>query len=140
MGENIDVITGDIVDAAYRIHRDLGPGLKEKTYESVLARELERRGRKVIRQRAIDFEYDGMRFEGTLRPDLIVDDCVLVEIKAARRNLSVFWYQTYTYLHLSGLQVALLLNFGMPRMKDGITRIVNGYEPPSPSELRINRP
>jgi iron complex transport system substrate-binding protein len=139
METNIDVITGEIVDAAYRIHRDLGPGLKEKTYERVLARALQRRGLDAVRQRPIDFEYDGMRFEGTLRPDLIVNERVLVEIKAASKNLPVFWHQAYTYLRVSRLQVALLLNFGMPKMKDGITRIVNGYEPPPRSDLKVNR-
>lgn len=139
MERNADILSADIVDAAYNIHRELGPGLLESVYEQVLARELTRRGLKVERQKPVTFEFDGMRFENMLTVDLLVNDTVVIEVKAAERNHPVFRRQTFTYLRLLELEVALLLNFGTALMKDGITRIVNGYRPTPESKLRINR-
>src|SRR5262245_55057520 len=78
----LDQITGEIIDASVKIHRDLGPGLLESVYEALLARELERRGLHVERQKLIRFEYDGMVFEQGLRVDLLVESRVVVELKS----------------------------------------------------------
>ena len=139
MEKNTDIITAEIVDAAYTLHRALGPGLLESVYERLLAQELERRGLHVERQKPVAFEHDGLRFEGKLVVDLLVNECVVVEIKATEKTLPVHRRQTYTYLRLLDLQVGLLLNFGASTMKDGIKRIVNGYRPSTESRLRIHK-
>ncbi len=139
MERNTDVITEDIVDTAYRIHRELGPGLVEKVYTRVLAAALRRRGYTVREQVRLDFEFDGMRFEGGLVLDLLVNDVVVVEVKAAEKTLPLYKRQTFTYLRLSGRQVALLLNFGAATMKEGTHRIVHNYTPTPQSKLRINQ-
>ncbi len=133
-----DVITAEIVDAAYWLHRGLGPGLLESVYERLLAKDLARRGLRVERQRPVTFEYDGLRFDGALTVDLLINEIVVVEVKAVEHLLPVHRRQTFTYLRLMDLQVALLLNFGAPTMKEGISRIVNGYVPDSGSRLRVN--
>ncbi len=128
-----DPVTAQIVDAAYQLHVALGPGLLETVYEAILARDLERRGMKVERQKSLSFEYDGMMFEDALRTDLLVDDRVIVEIKSVERILPVHPKQVLTYLRLLNLQVGLLVNFGAPTMKEGLHRIVNGYHPNGPA-------
>lgn len=124
-----DPITAEIVDASYKLHVALGPGLLESVYEAILARDLERRGMKVERQRPLSFEYDGMHFDDALRTDLLVNDCVIVEVKSIERFLPVHPKQVLTYLRLLNLEVGLLINFGAPTMKEGLHRIVNGYVP-----------
>lgn len=124
-----DPITAEIVDASYKLHIALGPGLLESVYETVLARDLERRGLKVERQKPLSFEYEGMRFDDALRADLLINDCVIVEIKSVEKILPVHPKQVLTYLRLLNLQVGLLVNFGAPTMKEGLNRIVNGYRP-----------
>lgn len=137
METNTDVITAEIVDAAYHLHRGLGPGLLESVYERLLARELVRRGLHVERQKSVTFEYDGLTFDGALTVDLLINGCVAVEIKATEKTIPVHLRHTYTYVHLLGLEVGLLLNFGAPTMKDGIRRIVDGYRPTPRSRLRV---
>ena len=132
MAREIDDITGQIVDAAYKLHTRLGPGLLEAVYEMVLARELERRGLKVERQRAVSFEFDGLRFDDGFRVDLLVEDVVVVELKSVETLAPVHSKQVLTYLRLLNLPVGLLLNFGAATMKEGLHRIVNDYVP-SPS-------
>ena len=105
----LDDITGAIVDAAIKIHIALGPGLLESVYEAVLARALERRGFLVERQRMIRFEYDGLVFEEGFRADLIVEDQVIVELKSVERIVPVHWKQLLTYLRLMHLPVGCLL-------------------------------
>lgn len=137
MTTNTDIITAEIVDAAYHLHRGLGPGLLESVYERLLAKALARRGLKVERQRTVSFEYDGLAFEGGLTLDLLVNERVVVEVKAVERLHPVHSRQTYTYLRLMELEVALLLNFGAATMKEGTRRIVNGYRPTAHSRLSI---
>lgn len=134
-----DPITAEIVDASYTLHVALGPGLLESVYEAILARDLERRGLRVERQKLVSFEYDGMHFEDALRTDLLVNDSVVVEIKSVERLLPVHPKQVLTYLRLLNLQVGLLINFGAPTMKEGLHRIVNGYVPSASSRLRVNQ-
>jgi GxxExxY protein len=128
-------ITAQIVDAAYQIHTQLGPGLLETVYEVTLAHELRGRGLRVGRQVPVPIEFDGLQFDEGFRMDLLVEEAVIVEIKSVEKNHPVHAKQLRTHLVLAKLQLGLVLNFGLERMKDGITRIVNGLpEPPSPVE------
>ena len=137
--KDIDEITGNIVDAAYKIHTGLGPGLLESVYEAVLGRELEKRGLVVERQKIISFEYDGMRFDEGLKVDLLVEEVVVVEQKSVEKFASVHAKQVLTYLRLLHLPVGLLINFGSPTLKEGLQRIVNNYQPSAASRLRVNQ-
>ena len=134
----LDDITGSIVDAALRIHRDLGPGLLESVYEAVLARALDRRGFQVERQQAIRFEYEGMVFENGFRTDLLVDNRVIVELKSVERLAPVHSKQLLTYLKLTNRPVGLLINFGAATLREGLHRIVNGLPPSASPRLRVN--
>jgi GxxExxY protein len=141
MAREIDEITGIIVDAAYKIHTGLGPGLLESVYEAVLARELERRGLVVQRQVVVAFDYDGMHFEEGLRIDLLVEGIVVVELKSVEKFAPVHSKQLLTYLRLMNLPVGLLINFGGATLKEGLNRIVNNYTPSSSASprLRVNQ-
>ncbi len=137
--KDIDEITGSIVDAAYKVHTGLGPGLLESVYEAVLARELEKRGLIVERQKVIFFEYDGMRFDEGLKVDLLVEGMVVVELKSVEKFAPVHAKQVLTYLRLLHLPVGLLINFGTLTLKEGLKRIVNHYQPSATSPLRVNQ-
>jgi GxxExxY protein len=119
-------IAREVVDAAYRIHTALGPGLLESVYEAVLAYELTRRGLRVSIQQTIPIIYDSVNIGVGFRADLIVEDKVLIEIKAVEQLAPVHKKQLLTYLRLTDKRLGLLLNFDVVLMKDGITRIVNG--------------
>jgi len=136
----LDDITGTIIDSATQIHRDRGPGLLESFYEGVLACELRRRRLHVDRQRLIRISYNGIDIEDAFRADLIVQESVIIEVKSVERTAPVHPKQLLTYLRLTNLRVGLLLNFGLEVMKEGVRRVVNDYEPPPSSPLRINRP
>jgi GxxExxY protein len=135
----LDNITGEIVDAAYKLHRGLGPGLLESVYETVLARDLQRRGLQIERQKPISFEYDGLHFNEGLRVDLMVEAHVVIEIKSVVRLPPVHAKQVLTYLRLLNLPVGLLINFGAPTLKEGLHRIVNGLVPSASPRLRVNQ-
>jgi iron complex transport system substrate-binding protein len=137
--KELDDITGAIVDAALKIHLELGPGLLESVYEAVLARALERRGFHVERQKAIRFEYDGMVFEEGFRADLLVEDLVVVELKSVEKLAPVHSKQLLTYLRLMNLPVGLLINFGAATLKEGLHRIVNNLQPSASPHLRVNQ-
>ena len=115
-----------IVDACFKIHTTLGPGLLESVYESVLAYELQKRGLSVMRQMALPVVYDGIVLDEGFRIDLIVEDLVIVELKSVETVVPVHKKQLNTYLRLSGKKLGLLVNFGANLIKDGITRIANG--------------
>jgi GxxExxY protein len=136
---DLDDITGEIVEAALQMHRDLGPGLLESVYEAILARALERRGLRVERQKLIRFEYQKMVFEEGFRVDLIVEDRVIVEVKSVERFARQHAKQVLTYLKLTNRQVGLLINFGAPTLREGLRRIVNGFEPSAFPRLRVNQ-
>ena len=121
-------IAKEVVDAAVKIHRALGPGLLESVYEVVLARELELRGLRVQRQVAVQIEYEGLKFDEGFRADIIVEGLVILELKSVENMTAVHRKQLQTYLRLTGLKLGLLLNFGAALMKDGIVRAVNGLE------------
>ena len=115
-----------IVDAAYHLHTDLGPGLLESVYEAMLSRELALRGLKVARQQPISFASRGQRFDEGFRVDLMIDDLVIVELKSVELLHPSHKKQLKTYLKLTGKRLGLLINFGAPLIKEGIHRVVLG--------------
>jgi iron complex transport system substrate-binding protein len=131
--KDIDAISGDVIDVAMRLHRELGPGLLESVYDVLLAGRLAVMGYAVARQRAIDVEFDGIRFEGAFRVDLIVDERLLVEIKSVEKLTAVHAKQLLTYLRLMKQPVGLLINFGGETLKEGFRRLVNNHTPSASS-------
>ena len=129
-------ITAQIVDAAYRVHSQLGPGLLETVYEVALAFELQRRGLRVRRQVPIPIEYEGVKFDEGFRADLVVEDSIIVEIKSVEKSHPVHAKQLRTHLVLARFQLGLVLNFGLERIKDGIIRIVNGLPEDSSTNVK----
>src|SRR5580658_340788 len=126
-------ITAQIVDAAFQIHSQLGPGLRETVYEVTRAHELRKRGLRVRRQVPVPIEYDGLKFDEGFRMDLLAEEAITVEIKSVEKNHPVHPKQLRAHLVLAQLQLGLVLNFGLERMKEGIRRIVNGLPEPSGS-------
>ena len=124
---SINEISGLVVDECIRIHRELGPGLLESVYETVLAAAISRHGLKVGRQLPIDINYDGMSFSAAFRVDLLIGDLLIVEIKSVERLSNLHAKQLLTYLRLTGRHVGLLLNFSGETMKEGIRRVVNNH-------------
>ncbi|MEA5583509.1 GxxExxY protein [Nodularia harveyana UHCC-0300] len=118
-------ITGEIVDAAYKVHVSLGPGLLESVYETVLDLELRRRKLQVRRQVLIPVMYEGIRLDEGFRADLIVEDKVIVELKSVETVHPVHHKQLLTYLRLTDKRVGLLINFNVSLIKEGISRVVN---------------
>lgn len=119
-----DRVASVIVDAALKVHRALGPGLLGSVYEACLTYELTQRGLNVQRQYKLPIRYENIYLEDGLRIDLLVEDCVIVEIKAVEKMLPVFHAQVLSYLKLSGKRLALLINFNVERIKYGIQRVV----------------
>ena len=117
-----------IVDAAFKVHKALGPGLFESVYEAVMAHEIEGRGLTVDRQKAIPINYDGMDFDEGFRADLIVGDKIIVELKSVETVAPVHKKQLLTYLRLADKRLGLLINFGANLLKEGIFRVVDGLE------------
>lgn len=136
--QDIEATAADIIDVALRLHRDVGPGLLESVYETILAAKLVERGHTVVQQCPIDIEYDGLRFQAAFRADLIVDGCGLVEIKSVEKLAPVHGKQVLTYLRLLKQPLGLLINFGGDTLKEGLRRVVNNYTPLAPSRLRVN--
>jgi GxxExxY protein len=126
MTEN--AIATEIVDAAFRIHTTLGPGLLESVYDTVLAYELNCRDLRTVRQQPIPVVYENVRIDMGFRADLVVEDKVIVEIKSVELLAPVHKKQLLTYLRLADKRLGLLINFNVALIKDGITRIVNRLE------------
>lgn len=137
--KDIEQVSGDVIDVAIRLHRELGPGLLESVYEAILAGKLAAMGYAVARQRPIDIEFEGLRFEAAFRIDLLVDDRLLVEIKSVERLNPVHGKQLLTYLRLTRQPVGLLINFGGETLKEGLKRVVNDYLPSASPRLRVNQ-
>jgi GxxExxY protein len=119
-----------VVESAIAIHRELGPGLLESVYETVLAHELRSRGLSVQTQVPIPINYRGFQFEEAFRADVIIENKVILELKSVEKAIPAHKKQIQTYLRLTGCKLGYLLNFGECLMKDGITRAVNGLEEP----------
>ena len=119
-------IAKEVVDAAYRVHTTLGPGLLESVYEIVLAHELTRRGLAVTRQTPISIKYDSIVFDEGFRADIIVEGKVILEVKSVASVAPVHKKQLLMYLRLADMRLGLLINFGEELVKNGISRVVNG--------------
>ena len=120
-------IIGEIVDASMKVHTALGPGLLESAYEACLLHELHKRGMNVKNQTALPVHYDGVKIDAGYRLDIIVENTVIVELKAVESILPIHEAQLLSYLKLSGKRFGLLINFNVVHLKDGIKRMVNGY-------------
>ena len=118
-------ITGHIVDASMKVHTELGPGLLESAYEACLAHELTKRGLKAVSQLALPVKYDGIELDAGYRIDLLVEDRVIVELKAVEKTTPLHEAQLLSYLKLSNKKIGLLINFNVVRLKDGIKRMAN---------------
>ena len=115
-------LTELIIGAAIEVHRELGPGLLESAYEAALAHELALRGVRFARQKEMPVRYKGFLIEVGYRLDLLVEDQVIVELKAVTEMHPIYEAQLITYLRLSNIRVGLLINFNVPRLKEGIIR------------------
>lgn len=121
-------ISAHVIDAAIEVHRILGgPGLLESIYEEALVHELELRKIPVKRQVAVPVLYKGVPVRDALRLDLLIADRVIVEVKATENNPKVYSAQILTYLRLTRRKLGLVLNFGQPLLRDGISRVVNNF-------------
>jgi GxxExxY protein len=121
-------IAREIVDAAYKIHVTLGPGLLESVYLAVLAYELKKRGLRVEQEQPVPVIYETVKMDVGFRADLVVEDKVIVELKSVERVIPVHKKQLLTYLKLADKRLGLLINFGEALIKNGITRVVNNLE------------
>lgn len=124
----VDDLTSAIIGAAIEVHRRLGPGLLESAYRVCLAYELRKRGLEVVEERPIPVLYDDVKLECGFRADLIVNQQVVVELKAKTTIHPVDKAQTLSHLRLIGLRLGLLINFHEAKLVDGVNRIINGYE------------
>ena len=122
---NENAISKEVVDAAVKVHRVLGPGLLEHVYEVVLSKELERRGLSVERQVSVPVNYEDLVFDEGFRADIIVNEKVILELKSLEQLNKIHSKQLLTYLKLTNKSLGLLLNFSASLMKEGIVRIVN---------------
>jgi GxxExxY protein len=123
--KDINVISGEIVNAAITVHRNLGPGLLESVYELCLMKELMDQGIFVQRQLFLPVVYKGQELDQQFRIDILVERTILIEVKSSEGILPVHEAQVLTYLKLSEKKLALLINFNVPLLKNGIRRIVN---------------
>jgi iron complex transport system substrate-binding protein len=120
------------------MYRDLGPGLLESVYETVLFSVLEQRGLHVERQKCVSFNYSGITFSGGLRVDLLVEAQLVLELKSVENQLPVHSKQVLTYLRLMKLPLGLLINFGAPNFRECVRRVVNNHSDVRSSSLRIH--
>jgi iron complex transport system substrate-binding protein len=137
--KDLEAVSGAVIHVAIRLHKELGPGLLESVYERLLAAKLAIMGHSVVAQHLVDIEFEGVCIEGAFRIDLMVDECLLVEVKSVERLLPVHAKQLLTYLRLTKQPAGLLINFGGETLKEGLKRIVNDYRPSAPPRLRVNQ-
>jgi GxxExxY protein len=122
-----DELSHQIIGASIEVHRTLGgPGLLESIYEAALCHELTLRELRIQRQRPVQVIYKGVAIKEPLFIDILVEDKVLIEVKATEKNHPIYETQVLTYLRLTGVKLGLLINFGTPYVKNGIARIING--------------
>ena len=118
-----DRLSGEIIGAAIKVHRIMGPGLLESIYERCLMRELELRGIPVLNQQEVAIDYNGTMFKETLKFDLLIDGCLLVELKAVQDVLPIHKAQLLSYMKLLNVPLGLLFNFHQVALVDGISRL-----------------
>ncbi len=124
--EQLNKTTETIIGAAIQVHRTLGPGLLESAYESCLAYELRKRGFAVEQQKAVPLVYEQVKLDCGYRMDLLVEHSIVVEVKSVEALAPIHEAQTLSYLRLSGSKLALLINFNVLVLRDGIRRFING--------------
>jgi GxxExxY protein len=124
--EEIELLATKLIDIAFQIHVELGPGLFESVYEEVFCIELERRNIPFKRQQTIDIHYKEHRIERAFQCDIMVDGTIIIELKSIEKLNPVHFKQLGTYLKLTGLKLGLLINFNEALIKDGIKRVANG--------------
>ena len=122
-----DALSNRVIGACIEVHRTLGPGLLESAYEACLSRELALSGFAFQRQRPLPIEYTWEALDCGYRLDLVIDDLIIVEIKAVEALLPVHHAQVLTYLKLTGMSLGLLINFNVPQLKLGVKRIVHNF-------------
>ena len=125
---SLNEITARVIGAAIEVHIALGPGLLESAYEECLSQELQLRGISFERQKPLPVKYKGARLDCGYRLDMVVEDKVILELKACDSIEEIHKAQILTYLRLSGLKLGLILNFNVPVMKEGIVRVVNNLD------------
>ena len=125
--DEVERLARTVIDCAFHLHRDLGPGLMESVYETLLANELMRREIRVDRQKPIDIEYNGAVFRGAFVADLLIENRLLVELKSIERFGPIHVKQVLTYLRLMHLPLGLLLNFGAATFREGVRRVANDH-------------
>jgi len=126
-GETIDIgnLTGEVIGAAIEVHKTLGPGLLESTYEECLCREMELRKIPYERQKELPIEYKGLKLDCGYRLDILVAKRLILELKACESLQPIHEAQLLTYLKLTRIKIGLLINFNVPVLKQGIKRIAN---------------
>lgn len=122
--EREEAVTAKIVDAAYAVHKTLGPGLLEKVYEACFCHELTKRGLSYQRQVGIPIEYNGITFDEGLRLDVMVEELIICEIKSVNEMNPLWKAQLLSYLKLTGKRIGFLINFNVPLIKNGVKRII----------------
>ncbi len=123
--DEIETVGKDVIDATVKVHKTMGPGLLECVYEECMFYELSiNRGLKVMRQAIVPIRYDGKVLESKLRLDLLVEKCVVVELKAVENMIPLYEAQLISYLRLADLHLGYLINFNVPLIKNGIRRMV----------------
>ena len=120
----VEKIGKTVLDAAFKVHTTLGPGLLESVYETTMAYEVRKSGLNVATQVSLPIIYDGQNLESGLRLDMLVERCVIVELKAVETMNPVYEAQIMTYLRLSSVRLGFLINFNVKHLKDGIKRLV----------------
>jgi len=135
-GNRLNKITEKIINAAINVHRALGPGLLESTYEACIFYDLSQTDMKVERQKPLPIVYKDVKLDCGYRMDLLIEDEVIVELKSVEKLLPIHKAQLISYLKLSGCKVGLLINFNVKILKNGIHRVVNNF----PNSLRSQRP
>jgi GxxExxY protein len=140
MSNDIESIATDIVDAAYRVHKEFGPGLLESAYQQCHVYELRKRGRQVLTELKLPIIYDGQQFDDGYRIDELVDNLIIVENKTVESILPIHMAQLITYLKLRGCKLGFLINWNVKLIKNGITRVANGIAEPSLPAKFLKKP
>lgn len=122
--QNVEKVGKALLDAAFKVHTALGPGLLESVYETCTAFELTESGLCALTQVALPVTYRGIKMDAGLRPDIVVEDCVIGEFKSVETMHPIYRAQLITYLKLTGIRLGFLINFNVVHLKDGIERIV----------------
>lgn len=125
--EQLNKLSGIILDCSIEVHRNLGPGLLESVYEVCLCKELKLRGVKYLKQVFLPVKYKGENLDADYRIDILVEDEIIVEIKSCETLHPVYIAQVLTYLKLSDKKLGILVNFNVPKLVEGYKRIINGY-------------